>query len=194
MNTKDNQRARLTRMLLKQAYMRLMNEKQTAKISVKDICEKAEVNRSTFYLHYSEPNAILMELEDETIALVKDALFSIGAMESESPDAPDRLLSFLHYVQRNDELFRTFLVENSDPHFRRKLLEVALRMTETSFRVELPPERKGAVYLFIVSGCLEVLTSWIRAGFTLPEQTVCALLYRLSEGALREVCMLPPAL
>ena len=49
MNTKDNQRSRLTKLLMKQAYIHLMHEKSTARITVKDICAGAEVNRSTFY-------------------------------------------------------------------------------------------------------------------------------------------------
>ena len=45
---------------------------------MKDICNGAEVNRSTFYLYYTEPNDILMELEDESIARVTASLSSIG--------------------------------------------------------------------------------------------------------------------
>ena len=74
MNKKDNQRSRITKMLMKQAYMALLNEKKTDKISVKDICERSEINRSTFYLHYAEPNDLLIEIEDEAIELIKDYL------------------------------------------------------------------------------------------------------------------------
>ena len=187
MNKKDNQRARLTRMLLKQAYMKLLKEKKANKVTVRDICERAEVNRSTFYLHYAEPNDLLIEIEDEAIALVKEALSLIGAIHRPSPSVSEYLLTFVQYIRKNEELFRTLLIENNDPHFRWKLQDVALEMTESNFQVALDHDYKRIIYQFIISGSLEVLTEWIKRDFALSEHSICEILYRLSEGALRSV-------
>lgn len=189
MNTKDNQRARLTKKLLREAYMSLMSEKPTGKITVKDICGRAEINRSTFYLHYAEANDILMELEDETMESVRGAIAEVAAMDEPSSDVSDSLTRFLQYIRRNEEMFRTFLVDNSDPHFRKKFLNVAREIAEAAFRVEIEPEKKESVYLYIVSGCLEVLTEWIRSGFVIPERTLSKVLFGLCEGGLRSVCV-----
>ena len=188
MNTKDNQRSRLTRMLLKNSYMHLMAQEPVGKITVKDICAGAEVNRSTFYLYYNEPNDILKELEDETIALVTESLHSIGNSPDASPDARAYLLSFLREVRRNGELLRTLLVENSDPHFRRKLQSVALDMAESTFAVNIDAASKSSTYLFLVSGCIELLISWIKSDFAASEQSLCKLLYELCEGSLKNIC------
>lgn len=186
MNTKDNQRSRLTKMLLKQAYIRLMHERQPAKITVKDICEGAEVNRSTFYLHYTQPNDILIELEDEAIHQVSDSLRSIGGSIEAPSDARAYLLAFLRYIQKNDELFRTLLAENSDPHFRRKLFDFAMAMVGNAFDITMEADRKSTVYRFIISGSIELLTQWIRSDYTTPEQVECELLYNLCEGCIRQ--------
>lgn len=186
MNTKGNQRSRLTNLLLKQAYIRLMHEKPPARITVKEICQCAEVNRGTFYLHYTQPNDILIELEDEAIRQVSDSLRSIGAYPEEAPDARKDLLAFLRYIQKNDEIFRTLLVENSDPHFRRKLFDFAMTMVDSAFDIPLDPVRKNAVCRFLISGSLELLTDWIRSGYAAPEQTECALLYNLCESCIRQ--------
>lgn len=186
MNTKDNQRSRITKLLMKQAYIHLMHEKPTAKITVKDICAGAEVNRSTFYLHYAQPNDILIELEDETICQVSDSLRSIGGSTASHSDARQYLLGFLRYIQRNGELFRTLLVENSDPHFRRKLFDFAMEMTANAFDISLESERKNAVYRFIISGSIDLLTEWIRSDYAVSEQAECDLLYNLCEGCIRQ--------
>lgn len=188
MNKKDNQRSRLTKMLMKQAYMSLMKEKKTGRITVRDICERAEVNRSTFYLHYAEPNDLLTEIENEAIDLVKDAIIAIGAVEKPSPGVSGYLLSFFRYVRENEDLFRTLLIENSDPRFRVKLRGIVLGMAESSFHVEMSPERKQTAFLYIVSGSLDVMTDWIGDHCRLPERDVCEMLYALSEGALRSIC------
>lgn len=190
MNTRDNQRARLTRMLLKQAYIRLMHERQPAKITVKDICEGAEVNRSTFYLHYTQPNDILIELEDEAIQQVSDSMRSIGGSVEAPSDARQYLLAFLRYIQTNDELFRTLLVENSDPHFRRKLFDFAMTMAGNAFDITMEAERKNTVYRFIISGSIDLLTEWIRSDYATPEQAEGELLYNLCEGCIRQAEMM----
>lgn len=184
MNTKDNQRSRLTRMLLKNSYMHLMRTKTANRITIKDICEGAEVNRSTFYIYYKEPNDLLMELEDECIARVVESLNSIGASEEASSDAQAYLLAFLRDFRRNDELLRTLLVDNNDPHFRRKLMNVALSLTETAFDIDLKPDYKHLAYRYIVSGSIELLVDWIRNDYTVPEQVMCKMLYQLCEGSL----------
>lgn len=188
MNKKDNQRSRLTRMLMKQAYLELMRGKPASKITVKDICESAEVNRSTFYLHYAEPNDILTELEDESISRISEALSAIGASDTGSQDARNYLLSFLRYIRQNDEMFRALLVENSDPHFRRKLQAVALNMAVNAFQVELPEACKTGAYLYIVSGSIELLSAWVGNQYEIPENVMCDMLYCLCEGSLSAVC------
>ncbi len=184
MNTKDNQRARLTRLLMKQAYLRLMSEKQAARITVKEICEGAEVNRSTFYLHYTEPNDILKELEDEAIARVAEYMRDIGASHPGDADARAYLLNFLRYIRQNDSMFRTLLLENSDPHFRRKLFDLALAMIRSSFDVPCDPAVGDYVYCFIVSGSLDILSRWIASDYADSEQSMCGLLYSLCEGCI----------
>lgn len=68
MNTKNNQRTGLSKLLFKNALMDLLKEKgSVAKISVRELCERAELNRSTFYAHYDEPNDLLMEIETELL-------------------------------------------------------------------------------------------------------------------------------
>lgn len=68
MNTKNNQRTGLSKLLFKNALMDLLKEKgSVAKISVIELCDRAELNRSTFYAHYDEPNDLLMEIETELL-------------------------------------------------------------------------------------------------------------------------------
>ena len=68
MNTKNNQRTRLSKMMLKNALLDLLREKgMITKISVRELCERADLNRSTFYAHYSEPKQLLAEVEDELL-------------------------------------------------------------------------------------------------------------------------------
>ena len=60
---KENQRVKLTKKLLKQSLLDIMDKKPVGSISVIELCEKAEINRSTFYNHYGCPNDVLYDIE-----------------------------------------------------------------------------------------------------------------------------------
>ena len=57
--TKNNRRVRFTRSALREALIDLILEKPLVSITVKDICARADINRSTFYLHFKDVTAIL---------------------------------------------------------------------------------------------------------------------------------------
>lgn len=64
MNKKNNQRYRDMDIYMKAAMLELMQTTPFEKITVKSICQKAGVNRGTFYSHYTDMNGMLENLED----------------------------------------------------------------------------------------------------------------------------------
>ena len=59
----DDRRAKRSRRLLKDSLLALMQEKRFKDISARDITEGADLNRGTFYLHYSDTQALLESIE-----------------------------------------------------------------------------------------------------------------------------------
>lgn len=68
----ENRKVRLTKKVLKETLVELLLVKNIAKISVTELCDKADVNRSTFYSHYSGLEAVLNEIEDELAEWIFD--------------------------------------------------------------------------------------------------------------------------
>ena len=102
MNTKNNQRTRLSKMLLKNALMDLLKENGSVeKISVRELCSVAELNRSTFYAHYNEPKDLLNEIENELLDSTEQHLERIG--QEDDMGAHRYILSFLKYIKSNDK-------------------------------------------------------------------------------------------
>lgn len=61
-------RVQYTRTVLKNAMLTLLKEKSYEKITVKELCEAAEINRGTFYLHYASPVALLKDIENQFVS------------------------------------------------------------------------------------------------------------------------------
>ena len=63
-------RVQFTRNALKQALLTLMEEKNVDKITVKELCETAGINRGTFYLHYLDIYDLYNQMVEETVAKI----------------------------------------------------------------------------------------------------------------------------
>ena len=63
MARKENQRITLTKKLLQEGLLRLLETKRLDKISVTELCREAGINWATFYNHYDSPQGLLTELE-----------------------------------------------------------------------------------------------------------------------------------
>ena len=170
MNTKNNQRVRLTKRLLKEAYVSLMKRNPVSKITVKALCEEAELNRSTFYLHYSEPNDVLKDIENEIIENLSDRFSRISGKENDNRKEVTGPL--LRYVKENGELFKVMLLKNDDTHFRNKLVKFAKQETIAKISPRVPMQFDKMVYEYIVGGSMEILSSWVISDFAYSEEEI----------------------
>ena len=71
---KIDRRVKYTRMVIKESLINLLEEKDISQITIKEICENADVNRSTFYAHYTDQYDLLRKIEDEFLANIRDYL------------------------------------------------------------------------------------------------------------------------
>ena len=67
----QDRRIKRTKMLLQNALVDLMLEKAVGKISVKELTQKADVNSSTFYLHYLDIYDMLEQMENEFVETIQ---------------------------------------------------------------------------------------------------------------------------
>ncbi|WP_436965868.1 TetR/AcrR family transcriptional regulator [Staphylococcus shinii] len=63
----EDRRVRKTKNAIKQAFIKLLAEKELERITIQDITTLADINRGTFYLHYEDKYILLSDLEDEFI-------------------------------------------------------------------------------------------------------------------------------
>lgn len=186
MNKKNNQRTRLSKMLLKDALLDLLSETGSIEIiSVRTLCERAELNRSTFYAHYTQPQDLLNEIEDELLENAALHLEKIGRANSMS--AGEFLLSFLQFIRKNDKEFRILLVDAADADFRSKFMNIATGQIGDHFDFSISSGEEQYIYSYILNGSSAVVIQWIRSGYSVDEKQLVHLLYRMNEHLLKGV-------
>lgn len=189
MNKKDNQRTRLSKMLLRNAMLTLLREKKTVnKITVRELCETAELNRSTFYAHYNEPQDLLNEITAQLLGDIAAYLKEIG--EGSDADAYRVITEFLKYIRRNDMEFRTLLVDSADADFRNRFMQISVNEMVRSFDITLAQDEEQYVYSYILNGSVNVIMQWIRSGYSVEEGKLVELLFRMNKKLLEGVVVL----
>lgn len=183
MNTKNNQRTRLSKMLFKNALMDLLKEKGSInKVSVRELCDRAELNRSTFYAHYQEPNDLLIEIETELLDATEEHLKKIGA-ENEI-GAHKYILSFLQYIRQNDKPFRALLIDSTDPEFRSRFMQQTIIQFVENLRIVLPKGLEQYIFSYILNGSTGIIIQWIRSDYAADENEIVNLLFSINNSAL----------
>lgn len=93
----ENQRVRLSKKMLKDALLDLLQEKSLSKISVLEICETAQINRTTFYKYYGSQLDLLGDIETDFLSQMDD---QIALVLNESPNAVVAVLGSLYDKRR----------------------------------------------------------------------------------------------
>ena len=170
-----SRRTEMTKLLFRTALIELMQEKPFHKITIKEICEQADLNRTTFYLHYTDQTQLLGDIVSKLESDTTEHFSSITG----TGDDIDLLSKHLEYIRDNAKIYRTLIGSNLDYETKTKIFKNILNdMSDTlpvlGKRVESP-----YVYRFITYGCGSVISQWIDKGFDLETHELAKLLYTL---------------
>src|SRR5699024_6555451 len=94
-NEKIDRRVQMSKTFLKQALISLLKEKRISRISVKELCELADVNRSTFYAHYTDIYSLLNEMENDIMTELTRALQSYVDNAEDPIIMTEKLIEFI---------------------------------------------------------------------------------------------------
>lgn len=164
-------RVRYTRMVIREAFLELLKEKPLPKITVKEICALAELNRTTFYKHYSDPRDLLSELENEAI----DRLLSlIGTDAGQNPE--QILVAVFRTIKQHHDLFECFTSVEDDRHFTRRLsvccFEKICALARQKEDNDCSPLTEPLRFSYIAGGVSGVIEYWLRSGMNESPETI----------------------
>lgn len=157
---KTDARVRYTKRVIRDSLLHLLKEKPIQKITVKEICERAEINRATFYTHYRDPFDLLEQVEDE---LFEDISASVIARLGSIDDITKAVFAV---IDRNMDLCRV-LFESGDKGFLTRIMDVAREQAISDWRARYPhaaPQQLDYLYTFLISGSVAVIEQWVRTG------------------------------
>lgn len=155
------------------AFLTLLEKKDFAYITVKEICEAAGVNRSTFYLHYET----MADLLSESVSHMNEQFLTYMKKDSQTfvtklRDCPldelylitsEYLTPYLGYIEQHKRLFRT-ATENAavlgmDKSYDRMFRHV---FTPILDRYGIPQQDRRYIMAFYIQGLMAIISEWLR--------------------------------
>ena len=163
---KMDRRVRKTKDCLAKALIELLQTKNIHDVSVRELADKADINRGTFYLHYKDPYDMMSQMERETLQTLREILMAHHAREIN--DNPLVILEVLYdYVSEHTAWISLLLGENGTLSFINSLNDV-VRSCCIDHWMEIFTKKEAKTYdyfcSFIVSGCVALVNDWLNSG------------------------------
>lgn len=152
-----DRRARMTRQILKQSLIELMKTKPIHEISIKKICETADINRSTFYHHYNSQFELFEDILNDIGNDINEIIRKNSASENWMKDL---LVEAFTYIEGNRETFLVLLSENGGFSIGEKLTQYVERFVSTT--TENKSEIINYCTQFATAGMTSVVWQWIK--------------------------------
>ena len=162
-----------TALRMDEALIALLEEKDLEYITVKEICQQAGVNRSTFYLHYES----IADLVNEAVEMINrrflsyfpqqraEVLDNMGSREKADLVLVTReyLLPYLHFIQDNKKVyraaFRNPVSMQADTRYRELKQYILQPILE---RFEIPNSHHPYYIAYYVEGIIAIVKEWLR--------------------------------
>ena len=141
----ETRRVKLTKRMIRDAFIELLRKKPIGKITVTQICEAADVNRSTFYAYYDSVYALLKEIEDTMLQRIPKPAKDFT--DANTKEYLEELVVFFEYIKKHHD---TFAVLSTD-------------IVKQSFYSKLG-------YVFSVNGVIGMIKEWIENDFPITSR------------------------
>ena len=147
-------RVRYTQKVLKEALLVLLQDKPINKITVKEICDLAELNRATFYTHYRDCFDLLESMERELVEEFRKSMELIHAY-----DVSSLTEAIYGIAEKHQAVCRVLVFGNNSTSVLDKMIDLAHDKSLAYWRTELhgaSEEELEMLYIHLSNGLLHV--------------------------------------
>lgn len=168
---------RRTKKQIQESFIGLLEVKPFQEITVRDLCEAADINRATFYRYYVDLNELNDELADNLFQELFCNLADRGVARSSADRTEARALFMeaLRIMEKNRQLCRN-LLRGTKGAFAKRLRSSLELLVYKDSRCQLP-EEAGLMLDYMMAGIIESAQSWLESGCAVDKANFADMLY-----------------
>ena len=170
----ENRSVRNTKKRLKEGLLKLLEEKPINQISVRELTDMVDVNRGTFYFHYSDIYDMLHKIEDELFEQFEKVVDQNIVPGKNFP----YLIDLFSFIKENEEMTQVLLGKNTDIQFVLRIKKLFLDRSNRYWEEKLGKEGDQDFSLyssFIILGSVGVIKSWLDGGLQESPEEIARL-------------------
>jgi AcrR family transcriptional regulator len=163
--------------MLKDSLIELMTERDFKNISVKDITERADLNRGTFYNHYTDTYDLLQKMESDVLADFQDMIDNF-LCSSKNGSLMPILLPVIQYIEENVKIARILFENSASSDFVYRFHQLISDNGTAIFKKQYPGiDDVSLSYFieFITFGLTGVLRCWINNGMKESKEKIAEI-------------------
>lgn len=161
--TKESRRVKMTKMLLNDSFIKFLAEKPLSRITIKEICEDADVNRSTYYAHFTDPYDQLKKMETDIMAdmtVYVDGIVTEGLQSGKKQRQITK--GILEYIQSKKRVFQVLLGKGDDLNLQKDILTFfGKRIFKNESQPDTSATKKAYQYIYAGTGSFGLIYYWI---------------------------------
>ena len=179
---KVNQRIALTKRLIHEALLRLLETKSIDKISVTELCNESGINRATFYRHYNVPRDVLVEIENtltEGIAAKFDQLAIADTVHGYS-----YIENICSYFYDHSDIIKILISNSSVDDLTNVINKMFHRILaikkQSSKSVDIEDDALKLISTYIVGGGYFMLRQWLMEDIQKTPEEIAKMLMQFA--------------
>jgi len=163
--------AKRSRKLIREAFLELLKRKPETKITVTDIVNLADINRTTFYAHYPDVRGVVEEIENDVIDKMMIILKDFHYFSFFKNPAP-LLLQISRFLEMDVDLYKQLIRIDSSEAFLDKLKKIFAEFMENDPDIPQYIREKSSFAIrvsYFTGGIVNAYKQW------LTEELDCSL-------------------
>ena len=185
---KLDRRVQRTRKLLNDALMSLIQEKGYDNVTIEDITERANLGRTTFYLHYQGKDDLLLDHHDAFVAEIK--LGSATREQLLGTEPQPAMIEFLTLIQQGREIYQAFRYARDAELIMRNVTVRSMQnlaaSLEAAFPALTPNPPVGVFTRYIVHSEFGLIDWWLKSRGSESPQELAAMLQKIRAAIVRD--------
>ena len=178
MEKREDRRIMMTKRLLKDALIDMLKERDIYHIPIRELCETADVNRTTFYKYYASQFDLLADMENDMIQFVTRTI------QSNEADSVKIVTAICEYLEENLEFARLIINNNVDPDFANKLfaMDAIKESALQRFSAGISQAELEYIYNFLTYGAFRMVCVWLNKEEREAPETFARLVNQMLEA------------
>lgn len=180
-----DRRVQYTKMVIKNSFIELLTDKPISQTTVKEICERADINRATFYSHYHDQYDLFEKIESELLHDIQQRLPEDNFV-SDREKLYQLLMRILQYVRENEKVCLLLLGERNALRFQKQVMMLMKDhlMSQWKDELVLKGDERDYYFVFFLLGCLGIIQKWLEDGMQKSNEVIAQMIINVTQSSV----------